>query len=130
MFPCRSHLSPSLALISVTRYNTFTVTFTSYSILMTKIPNCVHLSFQKTSESKSPSGKYKMFLNMISCSMYMLPTLTCEHVSVGTGFLFEQTDKCEDFQFSFASKSPQTSTADQDKTSRDDFPFSFNFGKF
>ncbi|XP_071373495.1 shootin-1 [Centroberyx affinis] len=43
-------------------------------------------------------------------------------------FLFDQTEWGEEeFQFSFASKSPQMATADQDKTSGDEFPFSFNF---
>lgn len=42
----------------------------------------------------------------------------------GTDFLFSEAEQSEDFQFAFASKSPQT--VDEQKT-KDEFPFSFNF---
>lgn len=41
----------------------------------------------------------------------------------GPGFLFDQQEEGEDFQFTFSSKSPQT-TKDN---SREDFQFAFNF---
>ncbi|XP_059198962.1 protein SIX6OS1 [Centropristis striata] len=39
-------------------------------------------------------------------------------------FLFGQPEQSEDFQFAFNAKSPQTTNKD---TTRDDFPFTFNF---
>ncbi|KAK2839694.1 hypothetical protein Q5P01_013434 [Channa striata] len=40
------------------------------------------------------------------------------------GFLFDQSDQSEDFQFDFTSKSPQATKKDNN---RDEFPFSLNF---
>ncbi|XP_044221490.1 protein SIX6OS1 isoform X1 [Thunnus albacares] len=47
-----------------------------------------------------------------------------ESKSSGPDFLFDQPEQSEDFQFTFSSKSPQTTN--RENTS-DEFPFSFNF---
>ncbi|XP_030613780.1 restin homolog isoform X2 [Archocentrus centrarchus] len=42
----------------------------------------------------------------------------------GPQFLFDQPEQCEDFQFAFGTKSPQST---KKESTGDDFPFSFNF---
>lgn len=52
------------------------------------------------------------------------PLMCAVYDFTGPQFLFDQPETCEDFQFAFATKSPQSA---KKENSGNDFPFSFNF---
>lgn len=52
------------------------------------------------------------------------PLMCAVYDFTGPQFLFDQPETCEDFQFAFATKSPQSA---KKENNGNDFPFSFNF---